>query len=97
MAAEGQTDQMAADMEVHMKQRCVTEFLHVEKMAPSDIHQHLLSVHGDRTWDTGTVKQWVLLSSSGNSGSGAPPLVQMSTSTACRHFFITGENAQLML
>ena len=38
MAAEGQSDKMASDMEVHMKQRCVTEFLHVEKMAPIDIH-----------------------------------------------------------
>ena len=36
--AEGQSDRMASDMEVWMKQRCVTEFLHVEKMAPTDIH-----------------------------------------------------------
>ncbi len=27
--AEGQTDKMASDMEVHMKHRCVIEFLHV--------------------------------------------------------------------
>ena len=32
-AAEGQSDRMASDMEVHMKQKCVTEFLHMEKMA----------------------------------------------------------------
>ena len=38
MAAEGQSDRMAPDMEVYMKQRCVTEFLHVEKIAPIDIH-----------------------------------------------------------
>jgi hypothetical protein len=31
MAAEGQSDKMASDMEVRMKQRCVTEFLHAEK------------------------------------------------------------------
>jgi len=30
MAAEGQSDRMASDMEVHMKQRYVTEFLHEE-------------------------------------------------------------------
>ena len=30
-AAEGQAVRMASDMEVPMKQRCVTEFLHVEK------------------------------------------------------------------
>lgn len=29
---------MASEMEVHMKQRCETEFLHAEKMAPSDTH-----------------------------------------------------------
>ena len=28
---------MASSMEVHMEQRCVLEFLHVEKMAPTDI------------------------------------------------------------
>jgi len=33
-----QSDSMASDMEVRMKQRCVTEFFHVEKMAPIDIH-----------------------------------------------------------
>jgi len=27
MAAEGQSDKMASDMEAHMKQRCVIEFL----------------------------------------------------------------------
>jgi len=31
MAAEGQSDKMASDVEMHMKQRCVTEFLHLEK------------------------------------------------------------------
>ena len=38
MAAEGQSDEMASDMEVHMKERCVIEFFHAEKMAPIDIH-----------------------------------------------------------
>ena len=37
MAAEGETDKMVSDMEVCMKQSCVTEFLHVEKMAPIDL------------------------------------------------------------
>jgi hypothetical protein len=32
MAAEGQSDKMASDMEVHMKQSCVTEFLHADKL-----------------------------------------------------------------
>jgi len=30
-AAERQSGRMASDMEAHMKQRCVTEFLHAEK------------------------------------------------------------------
>ena len=38
MAAEGQFDKTAADIEVHMKQCCEIQFLHVEKIAPSDIH-----------------------------------------------------------
>jgi len=38
MTAEGQSDKMASDMEVCMKQRCVTEFVHVENIASSDIH-----------------------------------------------------------
>ena len=44
MAAEGQSDRMVTDVEVQMKQRCVSEFPHVEKMAPIDIHQCLLNV-----------------------------------------------------
>ena len=30
-AAEAQSDKMTSDMEMHMKQRGVTEFLHAEK------------------------------------------------------------------
>ena len=47
-AAEGQSDRIASDMEVCMKQRCATEFLHVEKNLFIDIHQHLLSIYGDQ-------------------------------------------------
>ena len=39
MAAEGQSDKMMPDTELHTKKRCGTEFLHVEKKpAPTDIH-----------------------------------------------------------
>jgi len=38
MEAEGQSDKMAIDMKVRMKQRGVIGFLHAEKMAPTDIH-----------------------------------------------------------
>jgi len=67
MTAEGQSYKMASDMEVHMKQRCVTEFLHAEKNAPNDIHRHLLSVHGDQTVDVSTMRRWVARFSSGDS------------------------------
>ena len=50
-----------------MKQRGVTESLHVEKMAPTDIHWHLLNVSGDQTVAMSTVRGWVVCFSSGNS------------------------------
>ena len=34
MTAEGQSDKMLSDMEVCMKQKCATEFLHAEQMTP---------------------------------------------------------------
>ena len=43
MVAEEQSDRM----EVCMKQRCVFEFLHAEKMAAIDIQQCLLNVYED--------------------------------------------------
>jgi len=38
---------MLLDMEVHIKQRYGTEFLHVKKTAFISIHQHFLNVYGD--------------------------------------------------
>jgi len=38
---------MVSDMEVRLKQRCVIEAGHVEKMAPTEIHQHSLKAYGD--------------------------------------------------
>ena len=49
MVAEGQSDKITSDVEVLMKQRCVTEFFHAEKIAPTGIHQCLLNVDGDQT------------------------------------------------
>ena len=37
-AAAGRCDKMVPDMEVHRKQRCGIEILHLEKIAPVDIH-----------------------------------------------------------
>ena len=58
MTAEGQSDKMASDMEVHMKQRCVIEFLHVEKIAPNDIHRCLLNIYRDQIVDVSTGGGW---------------------------------------
>jgi hypothetical protein len=55
--SRGQSDKMASDMEVRMKQRCVTEFLHAENIAPNDIHRRLLNVYGDQTVDNFEVRQ----------------------------------------
>jgi len=67
MTAEGQSDIMASDMEVRMKQRCVIEFLHAKKIVTNDIHQCLLNVYRDQTVDVSTARQWVARFSSGNS------------------------------
>ena len=40
MAAERQSDKMASDMEVHLKQTCVNEFPHAERMSPTDTHSY---------------------------------------------------------
>ena len=37
-AAEGQSDKMASDMELHMEQRRVIEYLHADKNLLTDIH-----------------------------------------------------------
>ena len=59
MAAEGQSDKMTTDTEVHMKQQCVTEFLYAGKIALIDIH-HLLKANGDHRVDVSIVRRWVL-------------------------------------
>jgi len=38
MEAEVQSKKRASDVEVYMKQKYVIKFLHMEKMAPIDIH-----------------------------------------------------------
>ena len=57
MAAEGQSGKMMSDMEVQMKQKCVTELLHVEKMAPIDSHLCLLNIYGGQREDVISVSQ----------------------------------------
>ena len=76
MAAEGQSDRTASNVEVQMKQRCGNEFLHAETIAPIDFHLHLLSIYGDHTVDVSTVRQWVVHF---NSNTETPLLVQIFT------------------
>ena len=72
MAAEGQSDRMASDMEVHVKQKCVVEFRHLEKIVPIDIHWCLLNFYRDQSVHVSTVRRWVVCFSS---DSGSLPLV----------------------
>ena len=82
-----------SDVEVRMKQKCVTEFLHVERMAPTGIHWHSLNIDGDQAVDVSTVRWWVVRFSSGGNKSGSTPLVQIFMSMTCRLLFVAGENA----
>ena len=68
MAAEEQSDKMASDMEVHMKQKYMAEFLHTEKKktASNDINQHLLNFYGEQGVDVSTVRGWVVCFSTGD-------------------------------
>jgi len=91
MAAEGQSDRTASDRKACMNQRCGTEFLCAEKIAPTDIHGCLLNVSGDQTADRNTVRQRVVRFSIGNSGSLL--LVHIFMSMVCRLLLIAGKNA----
>ena len=89
MAAEGQSDRMVSDMEARMKQRCGTELLHMGKIAPTDIHRHLLNRYGEQTGDVSAVHF-----SSGDSDSGSDLLVSIYTITACRLLLITSKKCR---
>ena len=61
MAAEGQSEKMEPDMEVCLKQKCGTEFLHAGKMSPTDIHHYLLNNYGDQSVDVSTARtEWCI-------------------------------------
>ena len=64
------------------------EFLHTEKVAPIDIHRHLLNVYGDETADVSTVRWWVVHLSSGDSGSGSPVLEYLNVQDMIHGQFI---------
>ena len=67
MAAEGQSDKVTSDVEIHTKQRCVIEFLHVESFVPIDFNLCLLSTEGDQTVDVSTIRQRIVNFSTGDS------------------------------
>jgi len=90
MAAEGQSDKMVSDMKMHMKQKCVTEFLYADKMDPLTFLT--LNSHGDQIVDVSMVRPWGVCFSSGDSSSGSPLLAQILMMTACRLLFIAGKN-----
>jgi len=83
------TDKMVSDVEEHMKQRCVTEFLQAERILITGICLCLLNIYEDQTVSVRAVRQWVVHFSSGDSGS--PLLVKIFMSTACRYLFIAGK------
>ena len=57
----GHPDKMASGMEVRMKLRCVTAFLHAENTAPIGFHQCLLNVCGDQPVNESTERgKWCL-------------------------------------
>ena len=68
-----------------------TELLHVKKMVPTDINQHMLNVDGNQPVDVSTVRRWVVHFSSGNSNSGSPLLAQILTRVACKFLFTAGK------
>ena len=101
MAAEWQSDKMVPDMDVHMKQRCVIEFLHEKKKWQP------LTFTGTY-WTFMETKQWMWAQWV---GSGAFQqsrqwyerqamfwtAMQIFVSTASRILVITGKNAQILV
>jgi len=83
---------MISDMEECMKKKCVTEFQHVEKTEPTDIHQCFLNIYGDQAVDVSTVRLWMVSFSSGDGDSRSPPMVQISMS-GMQLLLIAGKNA----
>ena len=97
MAEGEQSDKMLSDLEVHMKQRCVSGFFHPWKFSPTDIQWCLLNISGDIIVDVSTVRLWVVNFSSGDSISVSPSLVQVLRSVANTLLFAADKNAELMV
>ena len=67
------------------------------KIAPTEIHWHLLNICGDQAVNVSTLRWWSMNVRSGDSDSGSHLLVQIFMRVACRLLFIAGENALLMM
>ena len=81
-----QSDRMMCDIDVRMKQRCGSEFLHAERMAHVDVPRCLLNVCEEQAdvSTARTARPWVVCFSSSNSNNVSPPLLQFLMSVACR-------------
>lgn len=78
-----------------MKQSCLIEFLHVEKLVFTDIHQSLVNADGDQGVDVSIVRWQVVHFRSGNSNVNHGYVIIMVMT--CMLLFITGENEYLMV
>ena len=90
MAAEEQSYKTTSNMEECMKQRCVTEFIHVEKMSYTGIHHWFLNACRDLIADVSSVRWWVIWKTHWVA-------MWVLMSATCRLIFISGKNAHLMV
>lgn len=80
-----QRGKMASDVEVHMKQSYVTEFLHQEKNSTHDIQWCLLMAYGDQPVNVSTARPGVVHSSNGNGDMKDKPCFrQLEQLTHCK-------------
>ena len=91
IAAEGQSDKMASNMKVCMKQKCINEFLHEETIACTDIHQCLLTSDEDWTVDVSMVRLCGACQQHKRQETFGM-VMQIYTGVACRLLFIVDEN-----
>ena len=74
-----------------IRQKCVTKFFHMEKMASSDAHWHL-----ELFWRPNSGCEHSEAVSFNSCDSRSPLLVQIFTAATCRLLFIANKNAEVM-
>ena len=92
MAAEGQSDTTASDMEVWVKQSCHW-IPPCRKNGTHWLINTCWTFVKDQGVNVSTVRVWIVCFSSDDSNSGPPLLVQIIMNTACKLLFIAGEKA----